>query len=177
MVVRHEKFVGTLNFWDGQWSALARDAHKPPGVKTYRVQTHGNVKTIPILKQDGPPTSWSNILLPATLDLANIDAKSTMLEAVQGHYVSDGSRTGKSVGDYGKMLPASSMLPSGVGRIVLIVRDFCTHLPGQWRAVMQVPVRNLTDGSYFAEFICVNLSSVEVSSKNSSSYCSFRRSY
>ena len=61
MTVRHENFAGELNFWDGQWSALARDSHKAPAVKTYRIRTLGNVKTIPILKQEGPPTSWRNV--------------------------------------------------------------------------------------------------------------------
>ena len=162
MVVRHEKFVGELNFWDGHWSALARDANKAPGVKTYRIQTMGNVKTIPILKQDGPPTSWSPLLLDAKLKLRNVKATHTVVEAVQGHFVSDGSRTGKSVGDYAKMLAASSSLPMTVGRITLILRDYSTNIPPQWRALMQVIVRNVSDDSYFAQYICVNLSSVEV---------------
>ena len=162
MVVRHEHFVGELNFWDGHWSVLARDANRATSTKIYRIQTNGNVKTIPILKHDGPPTSWSPLLLDAKLKLKNVKATQTVMEAVQGHYVTDGSRTGKSVGDYAKMLAASPSLPMTVGRITLILRDYSTHIPPQWRALMQVPVRNVSDDSYFAQYICVNLSSVEV---------------
>ena len=155
MTVSH--FGGVHNFWDGDLTNLSRDSGRKAGSKIYKAHASGNLMTVPIVTRPGPITSWMNVMIPVNLSMAHVPAyDKTTMEAVQAHYVRD-TRAGKSVGEYVKLHPASTSLPPTVGRLVLIWRDFHSRIGIGWRAVVQVPVVHLADGSYGSDFVSVQV--------------------
>ena len=106
MTMTTAPFRGTLNYWDKNPIKLQRDPCKAANAKVYKSQGSGNLVTVPILTRSGPVGSWRNAMIPVKLQLEQVAARSTMMEAVSAHYVRD-TRTGRSIGDYVKAHPSS----------------------------------------------------------------------
>ena len=160
MTMTTAPFRGMLNYWDKDLIKLQRDSGKAANAKSYKSQGSGNLVTVPILTRPGPVGSWMNVMIPVKLQLEHVAAQSTMMEAVQAHYVRD-TRTGRSIGDYVKVHPPSPSLPATVGRLVLIWRDFKSQMSSGWRVVVQLPVVHVADGSYGSDFITVQIAATE----------------
>lgn len=63
------------------------------------------------------------------------------------------------------MAPAAPTLDYTMGRIVVVCKGFGVVMGSCWRAIVQIPVTHIKDGSMSSDFVCVNLACITASSK------------